>query len=372
MDRETPIYIFCIFDELFSLIREFGFKSVHQLKIDAPEIIGPIEVTPRRAMDADVDSMFQVRAEGLNILNVVDSLIDDVTIRELEQKDPWDLVLWPFQTMLETDVLSPSRASPASLELPHEWIEQIKILNPKYIVPSSCQFIQESWSWYNHRMFPITYEQFQKEITAVLPNTQVVRMNPSVAIELSEQELKFAEPLTWVSPVSSQDVDYKYDRDLTPPTTAEISKHFAALTEEQTKRVFKYCRTELLQKYESLEPPQDEYFKKPRRWRLSIYDHRGRVTHFDYLLKAAHIENIESTHEPLSWLTEVPIAKLYAALECGEALTSMYMRINDQTFSAEIEQEIGSTDVVEDPLVRCLFSGVFGAYQRAQLKRLQK
>jgi len=71
---------------------------------------------------------------------------------------------------------------------------------------------------------------------------------------------------------------------------------------------------------------------------------------------------------PVSWSTEVPIAKLYAALEEGESLTSMYVRINDRVFDSEIEKEIQAADVMEDPLIRCLFTGVFGAYQKAQLK----
>ena len=53
--------------------------------------------------------------------------------------------------------------------------------------------------------------------------------------------------------------------------------------------------------------------------------------------------------------------KVYlAALELGESLTSMYIRIKDMEFE----------DVVDDPLIRCLFNGAFGAYQLAQLKRL--
>ena len=74
---------------------------------------------------------------------------------------------------------------------------------------------------------------------------------------------------------------------------------------------------------------------------------------------------------PIGWLTEVPIAKIYAALELGEALTSMYIRINDAVFQDEIENEIQTTDVVEDPLIKCLFTNIFGAYQKAQLKRLK-
>ena len=76
LDRSTPIYLYCVFDELFDWIRELGFESVHSLKIDRAVQIGSIEITPRRALDADVDSLFQIRAGGFNVLNVVDSWID--------------------------------------------------------------------------------------------------------------------------------------------------------------------------------------------------------------------------------------------------------------------------------------------------------
>lgn len=71
-------------------------------------------------------------------------------------------------------------------------------------------------------------------------------------------------------------------------------------------------------------------------------------------------------------MTQVPEAKLFSALTEGEALTSMYVRINDRLFSQETEVELQSVDVIEDPLLRCLFNQSFGSYQRAQLKRLQK
>ena len=70
--------------------------------------------------------------------------------------------------------------------------------------------------------------------------------------------------------------------------------------------------------------------------------------------------------------TEVAAAKLYAALELGESLTSMYMRINDTVFDPETEHDLESADLVDDPLVRCLFNDAFGAYQAAQLRRADR
>ncbi len=371
LDRATPLYIYCLFDELFAMVRDLGFTSVHALKINAPVSIGPFEVIPREALDAEVDSMFQIRADGLNVLNVVDSWIDPEALPELARHAPWDMVLWPFQTMREIEVLSPSRAAAVPPQLPDDWIDQLRLLKPRYVVPSSCQFLQEPWSWYNHAFFPITYLQFQHEIEAALPDTKVVRLNPSVSVLLDAASLHPAAALPWVLPVGDQDVDYRYQAGTTPPPTALIATRFAPLTPEQNERVTSYCRSGLLDKYREMELPEDSYFEQPRVWRLSTYDHAGTGIDYHYRIEGDAITALASPDEPLAWTTEIPAAKLYAALELGESLTSMYMRINDVVFDDAIEAQIGSAEVVDDPLIRCLFNEVFGAYQAAQLRRLQ-
>lgn len=371
LDRNTPIHIYCLFDELFEMVRALGFVDVRRLQIDTPVCVGPFEVIPREALDSDIDSMFQIKAHGLNVLNVVDSWIDPGALTRLAQDAPWDMVLWPFQTMREIEVLSPSRAAPPPSELPADWIEQLSILNPRYVVPSSCQFLQESWSWYNHAFFPITYRQFQREVEAALPHARVTRLNPSVSMILDAHSLQAAAPLDWVIPVGDQDVDYDYRPDAQVPRTADIAGHFAPLTALQNDRVIEYCHSGLLEKYRDMELPEDSYFEQPRVWRLSVFDHAGAATHFSYRLQGDRIAPAAGGEGPLAWTTEIPASKLYAALELGESLTSMYMRINDAVFDAAIEAEIAAADIVDDPLIRCLFNDVFGAYQAAQLRRLR-
>ncbi len=370
LTRNTPIYIYCIYDELAAMISELGFEQVYRLNIDNSVTLGSFEITPRRALDADVDSMFQIRAGGLNVLNVVDSWIDVSTLSKLEESGPWDMVLWPFQTMREIEVLAPSRAVVAPTELPKEWVEQLKILNPRYVVPSSCQFIQESWSWYNHALFPISYVQFKTQVEAALPNASVVRLNPSVSIVLHKNSIEYSSTLKWIQPIGEQNVDYEYRPEIKPPTTAQISREFPKLSEVQAERVFSYCRIGLIEKYNSMDAPQEVYFQKSRLWRLAVYDQEGNSTDFYYDIHCGSISLALETWGAVSWLTEIPIFKLYGALENGEALTSLYMRINDTIFEPHIEVEIATVDITEDPLIRCLFNGLFGAYQMAQLKRL--
>jgi hypothetical protein len=369
LDRATPIHIYCIFPALFDMVRQLGFTDVRALRLNQAVQVGPFEVVPREAMDADVDSMFQVRAAGMNVLNVVDSWIDDATLAQLVAEGPWDMVLWPFQTMREIEVLAPSRADIALSTLPEEWIPQLQALAPRFIVPSSCQFEQEPWSWYNRAFFPISYAQFAREVTAALPAAQVVRLNPSVSVRLDAASLQPAAPLAWVEPVGEQDVDYVYEGHAAPPQTSDIARHFAPLTAQQQARVLDYCRVGVIEKYGDVEAAC-EYFDAPRVWQLSLYDHDGAVTHFRYRLTRAGAQHEDDFTTALGWTTEIPAAKLYAALELGESLTSMYMRINDAVFDAATERDLLAADVVDDPLIRCLFSDTFGAYQAAQLRRL--
>lgn len=373
LDKETPLYMFCVHEEMFSLVRELGFRNVFSLSLNESVQIGDIEIIPRRALDQDVDSLFQIKHQGFNILNVVDSWIDYSTLDLLKKEGSWDMVLWPFQTMRELDVIAPSRAPEVSRSLPPEWIEQIKELNPKYIVPSSCQFQLEPWSWYNQAFFPITYKQFQKEISDVLQDTETVRLNPGVSIELCKSGIKHSEPLRWIKPIGEQNVDYKFDPSLIPPPTAEIARKFPKLSDTEKRVVLEYCRKGLIEKFESMDPPQDDYFLKARRWRLTLFDHDGKAFDFHYLLKDSTAEILEESSQiPVAWVTEVPLFKVYAALELGESLTSMYVRINDFRFTAKIEEEIQYADIVEDPLIRCLFNDVFGSYQKAQIQEIRR
>lgn len=372
LDKNTPIYIYCVHPEMLSLIRELGFKKVTSLELNEPVQVGAFEVIPRMALDADVDSIFQVRVANLQILNVVDSWIDPMTFNLILKQGTWDLVLWPFQTMRELEVLSPSRSQPSSQELPEEWVEQIRLLNPRHIIPSSCQFLMESWSWYNHAFFPITYQIFLSTIQRILPETQVWHLDPSCSIEVSKTMIQKSSPLPWAHLTGESAVDYEYKPDLTVPTTSQVATHLGSLNDIQNQRVENYLCLDIKNRYRSLPIFAGSYFEKSRNWRLCTYDHLGVKKHFDYIIRGSEIESAEFNEESVSWLTEVPMVKLYAALELGEAMTSMYLRINDTKFNSEIEKEVQEADIMEDPLVRCLFEGVFASYQKAQLRELKR
>ena len=379
LDRATPIYLFCVHDELFDIIRSLGFAAVHSLQLDAAVTVGGFEITPRRALDADVDSIFHLQVAGLNILNVVDSWIDDEVLASLVARGPWDLIMWPFQTMREVEVIAPRFAEASSRQLPPEWLEQIRKLLPKQIIPSSCQFLQEEWSWYNQAFFPISYEIFKSEMARIVPSTGVVRLNPGCSIDLSFEGVETAARVSWIEPMGAEDVDYRYDPDLRVPTTREIARRFTDIGSERAALIYSYCESGLLERYRELGSPDGRYFRKKRVWRLSVYDSLGEARVFHYRLDEDDIElcgDVEEEAEEKAeekveaeWTTEIPLEKFYAALIDGETLTSLYLRVNDGPFSASVD--LRDVEIIDDPLVRCLYNGVFGAYQRAQLARLR-
>ncbi|WP_413576165.1 MBL fold metallo-hydrolase [Bdellovibrio sp. HCB290] len=361
LDRTTPIYMFCIHDEMFSWIKELGFSQVYALKLNSSVRIGSFEVISHPALDIDVDSVFEVQVEGLKILNVVDSWLDTETYESLAAQRPWDLVMWPFQTMRELEVLEPTEAQPSDRKLPSEWVEQLQGLRPRTLIPSSCQFRMEDWSWYNHAFFPISYKDFTSQILKALPETKIVNLRPTTSILLTKSGVSEAESLPWVKLVGDPQADYQYQADLVPPTTAQIASHFPKLDSEGKKEVVRYCTHGLIEKFKEVGPSGDLYFNKPRTWQLLVFDQDGTSNEFIYEVNEDCLSPLTKADSAPEWSTEVIAAKLYSALTTGESLTSLYLRVNKTV----------DVEVIEDPLIRCLFNGEFGSYQKAQLARIK-
>ena len=370
LNRDTPLYMYCIYDEMFLLLQQLGFNRVYPLALGQAVDVGCIKVKPVRALDADVDVMFHIQSGGLNILNVVDSWIDDTILQQLSLTK-WDLILWPFQLMREIEVLAPRRFSTTEISLPAEWREQLAKLSPKSLVPSSCQFKFENWSWLNHAFFPMTYRKFHDAVSTLLPKTRQFRLNPGNSLLLGSDVCEYSDSLEWITPVGNQDADYTFEPERKVPSTSEVAKHLDGLSTEQIRKVLKFCEEELPRIYSVMGPSHELYFNKTRLWRLSLFDDLGSPTHCIYRLDGEKLETVISSDDlTAEWVTEIPMVKLYGAIENGESLTSLYIRINDTVFDDEIEKQLGETDLLEDPLLRCLYAGKFASFQKTQLRRI--
>ncbi len=357
LNKNTPVYIYTQHPEMISLLKALGFKKVHSLELDQTVFIDSFEVTPRKALNSDVDSIFEIISEGIKVLNVVDSWIDPMTIDSLIKKAPWDLILWPFQILREVEVLSPQTYPIEKAPWPQEWIEQIGLLKPRYLVPSSCQFRHEEWSWYNKALFSYSYKEFFEIINRNLPQAISFKMNPGESINLSSQSLEIEKSLDWIHVAEFVDQDYQLDPNLKVPDSCEIAKKFPSLNWDQKKVIDHFVQNEIQSLYSIIGPSSDRFFNKTQIWRLSIFNSEGREIFFDYRLGDDSILKLD-LNPSFDWKTEISEFKLYQALEQGESLTSLYLRVYG---SPEV-------DVLEDPLIRILYSRDPLVYQKAQLR----
>lgn len=369
LPRSTPIYLFCQEESFFSLLNQLGFKSVFRIKLKESLLIGDFKVTAHRALNEDIDSIFHIQSQNFNILNVVDSWIHPDSL-ELFTPMKWDLILWPFQCMQEVEVLAPSMICDKKPLLPAEWKEQLSILNPRYVVPSSCQLIQESWSWLRGAYFPISYEEFRNWLNAFLPHTQILRIEPGRSLLMNQQEketrIQKADSLSWITINSEEQPDYIYNPE--PQTVVSISKHFPALNFEQKLRLHRYCTNSLRETFVVIGASQDFYFNKKRIWKLALYDSGEKLSEYYFILKEENL--IPTKAQAHDWLTEIPAYKLFQAAFFGEPLTSLYLQINSEPLSDSKKSHLQQVDPLEDPLVRILSARPLASFQEIQLKKI--
>jgi len=105
--------------------------------------------------------------------------------------------------------------------------------------------------------------------------------------------LKDSTELCWIKPIGDQDVDYQYDPDFVPPSTADITKHIMPLESRESDFVTEYCILGLLTTFSSLEPTTEPYFQKSIFWQLRTYDHLGNAEIFNYKISGSKIELVE-------------------------------------------------------------------------------
>ena len=363
LPKETPIFIYCQHSEMKNLLQELGFLCVQLLEINKVVHIGPFCVTPRQALESDVDCLFEIEAQGLHILNVVDSWIDTETIELLGSRSPWDLVLWPFQNFAELQVLTPERASSSGSEIPEEWIFQLRALQARWIVPSSCQFYFGEGSWLNSYFFQHSYQQFFEFVNKFCPQTQVIRLNPSQTLILRKNSLEFGESLDWVIPVGPQDVDYRQFPIIPVPSMSLEAQVLPNCSEEDHLQVRSFVEAGIVRRYSELVEP----FQGPDSgivWQIQLIDSQGSEQNYFYLIRGSRLESLHQIPRAVDWKTSLPLYKLARALREGECLNSIGLRIQD------VSGLLKNFDPLQDPLVRCLYEGNFASYQRAQLARI--
>lgn len=360
-DRATPIYLFSRNLEAFDLLKKLGFKKVYPLNHFQTLRISDLEVTCYPALDIDIDCIFHIHSQGFNILNMVDSWVDYETLDKLCKIRKWNLVLWPFQTMRETDSLSPRVAPAPDIHIPSEWLDQLQQLNADAIVPSSCQFKFESDSWLNSFFFPISYQGFSDDLKNAKINSKVVRLDPGMSYELKTEELS-ENQLRWLKPLKSEDSDYLYLPHIEIPSLLQFSKGRFVIEDNDDQVFLRQWLCELdrhflnTKNYLTEEGEELQFI-----WNFKVYSD-GKVLWDKTFTKTS------TDKTALPWNTEVLAGKLLNVLKNSESLSSLYLRIND---SPGVERPL-LHDVLQDPLLQILYTHDELAFQKNQLRKIPK
>lgn len=337
---------------------------------------GKFLVTPQKALDENLDCLFSIQHGDVHILNVVDAWIHPDSLPSLVQKAPWDLVLWPFQNMQEIEVLGPEfRKTKAEeqCEIPEELKSDLLALQPKTLIPSSCQFKFEAWSWYNDKYFPISYSSFHSQIEALLPNTKVERLDQGMGLSWAQNKWIKTEDLSWVKRIQNQVQDeindYKFDQTSLIPGSDEVSRHFPELTDPEKNQVLIYLETEMLellrQQAEDLHP----YFRQCGQWQLRLYDSEGCATEIRIELPPFHF--VQSNDPlPILWTTSIPFWTAFMTLTQSASLSSSYLRVNEDLSPLQRSKLPDGISPLDDLLIRTLFAQPSLAFQKNQLQKL--
>ncbi len=378
LDKKIPIYIYCYDHIYIELIIKLGFHHVFQLFLSHQIQIKEFQITCLPALDREIDCLFHIQSENLNILNVVDAWIDWETCHYLSKLAKWDLILWPFQQMREIEVVSPSRYPPADQKTPAEHQTQLKMLMPKVVIPSSCQFIHEKWSWYRHHYFPISYRSFAEQVSQILPDTKVIRLDPACSLQLSEHGIVSAQPISWIKIIESSKFDYQYHPEFRPQDMNDIASRFPLLSIKEQEQIELFLNNQIIEKWFELDQEIFEYPVLPLYWKIILYSivdpmtKQTQVKEYCYRLNQDHLQHVKSieSHD-VHWLTEIIDYKLYQALHHGESLSSLYIRINDRKVIDKEFPNIIDFEITADPLLRILYEGKIAYFQKHQLMKIQ-
>lgn len=359
LKRNVAIYIYSpLYLKVIYLIKSLGFKEVYAIEPFESFNIKDIEIKVWPALDNEVDCLLSFHSQGFNILNVVDSWIPAGIINRLA-RTIWDLVLWPFQYLRESEVLSPDRFNQVSHSILPEHLEQLSELTIYNLVMSSCQFRMQGSSWLNHKFFSLSYAQFASQLNDCCPKINIINLLPGQGLFfLPKQVVSWAASLGFISILAEQGSnDYYFDPYIKVPLMSQLASQLGSLDLQEELFLHLYIRHSLPETLTSLEWEKGSLFCEPLfTWQLLIYDHQGRAQSFFMMSDQGKFCLTEAVSNP-DWVTEVSAARFYQALTKGFPLTSLYLQIARQPLSSRGESYLKEPyQLFNDPLVKALYT----------------
>jgi hypothetical protein len=176
---------------LENCLRKLGYSQIYQLRDFCEVKLGSTRLIATRSENRVPEYGIVFADESGVCWNQVDTVVSLETIRFVKSRYPQvDLLLATWQPMLEANYQTNQ-----SLSFPYsqynEWLEKITLIRPKAVAPGAngFKFINGS-SWLNQIVFPVTREQFCKDVRIICPEIgeNVFALDPGDILALKNGE----------------------------------------------------------------------------------------------------------------------------------------------------------------------------------------
>ena len=185
LDRRCTVLIPDRDPLLLNAFKRLGFDEIQLLRDNHSMVFGSVTVTPTPSKANVREVGLIVRDSTATLWNAVDTIIDGSMASDLtDQFGPFDLVLSPWQPLLEAEALTNGITSfPYSTYF--KMLSNIQFIRPHAVIPSACGFkyVGEG-EWLNKFVFPATREMFLRDVSALGTGTQAMAANPGDVAEV--------------------------------------------------------------------------------------------------------------------------------------------------------------------------------------------
>lgn len=189
LDRSCTVVIPDRDPLLESAIKRLGFDRIQFLRDKQSLFFGKttITATPSKANVREVG--FILRDSTATIWNQVDTIIDStIACNITDQFGPFDLLLSPWQPLLEAEILTNGITSfPYSTYF--SMLSNVQVIHPRAVIPSACGFKYfGQGEWLNKFVFPATREMFLRDVSAFGIGIHAMAANPGDVAEVQHGE----------------------------------------------------------------------------------------------------------------------------------------------------------------------------------------
>jgi UDP-MurNAc hydroxylase len=185
LDRRCTVLIPDRDPLLENSIKRLGFERRLLLQDKQSAAFGGATLTPTPSKANIREVGLVVRDSTGAVWNQVDTIIDSAIACDVADGfGPFDLLLAPWQPLLESEVLTNGRTS-FPFERYFKQLSNVQFARPRTVIPSACGFKYcGEGEWLNKFVFPATREMFMRDVSALVSGVQVMAPNPGDIVDI--------------------------------------------------------------------------------------------------------------------------------------------------------------------------------------------